>query len=100
MLGHALAEKRGDIGCRRQILKLRQAGKIKFRLGFAFSDGRGGCVRIWSRPVAVRLLRVLFALRPAREKTLAVVAMILVAHAPPFLPGGPSPAPCLRSSLV
>src|SRR3954454_19807767 len=100
MLGHALAQKRGDIGCRRQILKLRQAGKIKFRLGFAFSDGRGGCVRIWSRLVTVRLLRLLFALRPARQKALALVAMILVAHAPPFRPGGPSVASCLRSALV
>src|SRR5436309_1718116 len=72
MLGHAFAEKRGDVGGCRQILKLRQAGKIKFRLGFAFSDGRGGCARIRSRLVTVRLLRLLFALRPAREKALAV----------------------------
>src|SRR3954466_6849084 len=103
MLGHTLAEKRGDIGCRRQILKLRQAGEIELGFGNVLGNGRGGCggcVRICSRRAMIWLLRLLFALRPARQKALAVVAMILIAHAPPFRPGGPSLASRLRSSLV
>src|SRR4051812_19445288 len=97
MLGHALAEKRGDVGGCRQILKLRQAGEIELRFGSALGNGRGGCVRIWSRRVTIRLLRLLLALRPARQKTLAIVA----AHAPPFRQSvGPSLAWRLRSSLV
>src|SRR4051812_41972759 len=97
MLGHALAEKRGDVRACRQLFKLRQAGEIELRFGSALGEGCGGYVRICSGRHAIRRLRLLLALRPAGQKTLGVVAT----HAPPFPRSvGTSPASRLRSSLV
>src|SRR5712664_1497132 len=88
MFGNALTEKGGDIGRCRHVLKLRQAGEIDLLRGIAFGNRPGRRIGIGGRRVAIRLFRLVLALRPSRQKTLVVRAVFLVAHVRPFPSSG------------
>ena len=102
MFGDTLAEKGGDIGRCRHVLKLRQAGEIELLRDIAFGNRPGRHIGVGGRRVVIRLFRLVLALRPSRQKILVVRALLLVAHVRPLRSSGePSgvrlPSPPVRS---
>jgi len=100
--GNALAEERGDVAGFGQVLELREAGEVERLAGRAFSGWRGRDVGRRRRCVAIRLFRLVLALRSSRQKIPAAAASVFVAHVRPVPssrdpPGARSRSPPARS---
>src|SRR5258705_7053535 len=97
MFGNAFPKKDGDIGRLRDVLELWQAGEIELRRGIAFGSRAGRRIGLGHRRFAVRLFRLLLALRPSRKKALVVVALVRITHARPVPSSGAPPGMRWRS---
>src|ERR1700682_4093571 len=90
MFGNAVAEKAGDSGPIRHVLKLRQGGQIERLRNIAFGNGPGRHIGVGNRRFRLRLFRLTLALRPPRKKTLVFVARVFATHVRP-VPSSPEP---------
>src|SRR5882757_11050664 len=104
MLGNAFPEKASDIGRFRNVLKLWQAGEIELLRGIAFGNWTGRRIGVGKRRLTLRRFCLALALRPAGQKALVFVAMVLAGHVRPVPssrepPGARWRSPPARSRL-